>query len=251
MKYPKTVSQIAEVVHADARSYVDLDTEPGMNPSGGTPHCGNKEALEDLFVSATANWFAAETKLPFQEVVYAPNRWIERDCGFDLSIAPVNSTRLRLRIQNKIEASWCDASNNISFHASRFEGTTERWTDENRLHHQVRLLCSMYPESKERAYPYLMVHQCFCLHEYRRMGRKVSEIYVPNLGDKLRTMAIDLTNPNFIAMCLEQTEWTLQLATDPEKQEATCNAVIPGEKSIPLEVRDLQYLLNQLGPDLS
>jgi hypothetical protein len=245
MKYPKTTSRIASAVHEDAERYVDLDAEPGMNPSGGTPYCGNREALEDLFVAATAHWFTRQMQLPFQHVVYAPNRRIEARCGFDLSIAPVNSERLRLRIQSKVSPTWCDTVDTIELPAERYLGG-EVQSDANRLHHQVGLLCGMWIESKQKAYPYLLVQQCFCLHEYRRMGQKVLDVDVPTIEAPLRSMAIDLSNEAFINKCLSKDTWKIQIETNPTNGLATCNGVITGGETVPLVVRSLAALVKQL-----
>jgi|GEM_PF-5801721 len=217
-----------------------------MNPSGGTPECGNKEALEDLFVAATAHWFTRQMQLPFERVVYAPNRRIEARCGFDLSIAPVNAERLRLRIQNKISPTWCDTGEPIELSARRHPGGDVKWSEEHRLHRQVGLLCGMSIESKEKAYPFLLVQQCFCLHEYRRMGHTVLGVDVPGIESPLRSMAIDLSSKAFTDRCLEDDTWTIHIQIDPRHGFTTCHGELSDGKRVRLVVRSFATLVKQL-----
>jgi hypothetical protein len=242
----KTISDMNAVVHEDAEKYKDLDAEDGMNPCGVYPPCGNYEALEDLFVAATAHWFTQQLDRPFHEVVYAPNRRTEPKCGFDLSIAPVNTKKLRLRIQNKISATWCDTGYTISLTAKdRPKGA--KYADEcERFREQLRLLCSLYHRSNGRSYPYLLVQQCYCLHDYRRMGRDDLKVPIPPLKNELRSMAIDLTSDKFIDAAQRNAAWRIELATNPDSKKATCQAVMPDGEPIPLEVRSLDYLVGQL-----
>lgn len=247
MKYPKTSSLIAKAVHDDAKKHVDFDAQPGMNTCRGVPKCGNAEALEDLFVAATAHWFADKLNLPFHEVIYAPNRIVERRCGFDLSVGQFNSKKIRIRIQSKIVPTWCDVKNSIRLDARQHDGTPKtQWTSANRLHRQAELLGSICAESKQRAFPYLMVHQCFCLHEYRRMGRSLGTVEVPRLEAGLRTLAVDLSDPTFIQHATQDETWALWIDTDPAAKSATCKVILSDNSEIPLEVRDLQFLLDQI-----
>jgi hypothetical protein len=242
----KTISDMNAVVHEDAEKYRDLDAEHSMNPSGGTPECGNYEAMEDLFVAATAHWFTEQMKLPFQHLIYAPNRKTELRCGFDLSVAPVNSEKLRLRIQNKISATWCDIANTIPF-VARDRPKGAKYPDEyERFRHQLRLACGLFTQSAGRSYPYLLVQQCYCLHDYRRMGRDDLKAPIPALDHELRSMAIDLANGKFIDAANRYEAWRLEIATDPANKRATCRAIMPEGDPIPLEVRSLNYLLDQL-----
>jgi len=246
MHYSKSKSKIACAVHADADSYAELDADPNINPCGGTPDCGNKEALEDLLVAATAHWFTVQMKLPFQQIVYAPNRYIERRCGFDLSIAPVNTKNVRLRIQSKINPTWCDTENTIELSAKRHPGGDVRFSTANRLHHQIELLGRTSLNSEKKAYPYLLVQQCYCLHDYRRMGREVQNVKLPDIEDPLRSIVIDLSEESFIDKCLNEDSWMIQIQTDPKNARATCNGVMGGGQTISLAVRTLKDLVKQL-----
>ncbi len=247
MARQKKSSQIDFAVHEDDKRNAELDAQPGMNPSGGTPLCGNAEAMEDMLVIATANWFAEKLKKPIQDVVYAPNRRTELKCGFDLSVAPANSKELRLRIQNKASTTWCDLANTIVFKAKDRPDGRETQTEEERFRHQVRLLCSLHEQTKGVSYPYLLVQQCFCLHDYRRMDREVLDVAVPPIDSNLRSIAVDLADKTFVKACWKYDTWELRIVTDPAANKATCQAIMPKGDPITLNVRNLGYLVSQLG----
>jgi hypothetical protein len=175
-------------------------------------------------------------------VIYAPNRSVENRCALDLSVAPVNARDLRLRIQAKFEATWCDVANTIEVRAERRSGR-EPMTSQYRLHHQVGLLCSFYGESRKRSYPYLLVQQCYCLHEYRRMGTTVSGVPVPPITHRLRSILLDLTKEQFATTCLNLESLTIRITTDPAVGTAKAEEQITGGATIPLTVRGLGDLV--------
>jgi hypothetical protein len=93
---------INKAIHEDAAKYRDLDAEPGMNSSGGTPFCGNKEALEDLFVAATAdrttmNSWPSRHRAKFGATSgWAANPW---SCAGLTATRALRLTRMRLRLE--------------------------------------------------------------------------------------------------------------------------------------------------------
>jgi hypothetical protein len=242
----KQISDLNAAVHVDAEKYNELDLQPGMNPSGLSLECGNIETMEDLLVAATAHWFSGRLGRQFHEVVYAPNRHVERACGFDLSVAPLNTTKFRLRIQNKAATTWCDEAKTIPLPARERTGANKYMTGPERLFDQVGRLCSLYHASNGLSLPYLLVQQCYCLHDYRRMGRKDLDVPVPPIEDKFRSMAIEFTKPEFLAVFHQCDKWELQLAVDPAKSSVSCKAVMSDQTPIDLEVRTLEYLAGLL-----
>lgn len=236
----KRASEINRVVHEDAKQYKDIDSTPGMNACGGTPRCGNEEALEDIFVAATAHWFANQLKAPFHKVIYAPNRRVEERCSFDLSVGLVNTTKIRLRIQSKIYTGACDVAQTIII------PRPSKATKPDRVVRQVEELCNVFRKSKGVARPYLMIHQCRCLHEYRRMGTVVDKIPVPALDHALRSIAIDLASKDFAANCHPGSNWKLRITTDPLEQTVSCVAKIPNVMSEEISVCTLADLLKEL-----
>ena len=242
MSRARAESPLDAAVHKDAERFRELDLEPGMNPSGVSLECGNPETMEDLLVAATAHWFATRLKKKFHEVIYAPNRFVERACGFDLSIAPLNTREYRLRVQNKVVTKWCDIAQTISLPASTWEDPEKRMTNAELLHYQVSKLCTLYQSSGTRSAPYLLIQQCYCLHDYRRMGREVLDTKSPPIESKFRSMAIELADEALIKAINQYPNWALQLTSNPPADTVTCRAIMPDGSSVPLRVRDLESL---------
>jgi hypothetical protein len=239
-------SPLGGAVHKDAERSRELDLEPGMNPSGMPLECGNLETMEDLLVAAKAHWFSGRLKKQFHEVVYAPNRFVERACGFDLSIAPLNTREYRLRVQNKVVTTWCDLPSTITLKATRWADEKKRMTSWERLQDQVARLCTLYHASGTRAVPYLLIQQCYCLHDYRRMGREDLDVKSPPIHSKYRSMAIELADETFIAAINKHESWTFQLTPNPPADTVACLAIMPDGFSVPLIVRDLEGLAKLL-----
>lgn len=249
MNHRYDTSQIARVVDTDAQRFIDIDAEPGMNICGGTPECGNKEALEDLLTTCTANWFATNLGLPIQQVIYSPNRVTERRCGFDLSVGRFNSPKLRLRIQSKFSATWCDEPQLLSLPAKKPVVGQERLSEAERLFLQLELLCQTFTCSAGQCYPYLLVQQCYCLHEYRRMDGEFESLRIPNIDGLFRSMAIDLSNEEFRRAFAIASAVDIQLLLHPATERITCEAVFPGPSRQTLVVKSLPDLLAQLKKD--
>jgi len=115
-------------IHQDVQNHAGVDGIEGLNdcatqadPTIMLSHvCRNAGGLEDLFVSATANWFMKTLGISeFSHWIYAPNRVVEKRLGFDLSVGKVNTATMRLRIQTKMIKVACDEVDGSSLDAIR------------------------------------------------------------------------------------------------------------------------------------
>lgn len=122
----------------------------------------------------------------FQKSIYIPNIRAEETAGFDLSIGHAFE-RPRVRTMNKHLFGnqsfnrWCD----------------EEWSWEIRGNNGIdhRHLCSLirnYENENNIFRPFLILHICFCLHEYRRMGMNLEDITIPNFISPLRTIVVNI-----------------------------------------------------------
>ena len=121
-------------------------------------------------------------------MIYSPHATKENG-GFDLSIGQFDR-ELRVRTMQKLinlkDQVWCDQPWNWS-------------TDHDRT--ALSQLCSLIatyadPENKQLHEPFLVINVCFCLHEFRRMGKPG----IPDFPDPQRTVIVDLRK---IAECEE------------------------------------------------
>ena len=237
-------TRLDAAVHKAAAQYKELDIQPGMNPCGLSLDCGNIETMEDLLVAATGNWFSRRLDMPFHEVVYAPNRKVETHCGFDLSIGRLNTMKKRLRIQNKTVTRWCDQTDPIVLRAKLKPKDRKNTSADERLLLQVKCLCKLYQDSEGKSQPYLLVQQCYCLHDYRRMGRR--DLKSPALDNQLRSMAIDLSDEKFRKLVAKDVAWKFQLDFASEQRRVKCRVLSNIEEPIPLTVLSLKDLVGQL-----
>lgn len=144
--------------------------------------CFLSPGIEHLFVWMAATRFvqAAADALP-NSVIYAPHTRVEQ--GFDLSVGHFDQEK-RLRFMHKLlygrdaNSSWCD----------------EKWvwtTREKRARRQLLQLVSAY-ERRQSLDPYLVIHVCYCLHEYRRMGAIIDGVRIYPFEDCHRTVVVCL-----------------------------------------------------------
>jgi hypothetical protein len=175
----------------------ELDSDLALNPCEVTSaNCRLSSGIETTFVALTAHWLLEKVRadghrVRFQEAIYMPSRRAERRGGFDLSIGEFTG-RTRVRTMHK-----------VLYGKSRFNGTKtfNRWCDESwnwaitqasggDYMHLWSLLDNFAQEQVFR--PYLVLHLCYCVHEYRRMGRIVEGLHIPAFDSLLRTVVVDL-----------------------------------------------------------
>jgi hypothetical protein len=167
---------------------------PGENPCTAMyPQCPIAPGIEDLFRSQLAHTvichlWRKKKPVSFHDVIYSPHATKENG-GFDLSIGQFD-LEPRIRTMQKLinlrQKVWCDQPWNWS-------------TDDDRT--ALYQLCSLFktyldPINKQMHEPFLVINVCFCLHEFRRMGKPG----IPGFMDLKRTVVVDLRD---IANCSE------------------------------------------------
>jgi hypothetical protein len=166
----------------------DADLSPCTVQAG---NCPLASGIEHVFVFETAcrALEAVKEVIPaalYHHVMYSPWINIEPKCGFDLSIGHFERPN-RLRLMHKIitcsaaGAKWCDED----------WSWNSRDEDRNRLHMEKLLLT----HKRNPIYqPYIALHVCYCIHEYRRMGKTGSHNrHIPGFEDPRRTAIVDLS----------------------------------------------------------
>ena len=172
-------------------SKISSDNLPCPNATGC---CWFATGLEDLFRSMIANMFAGvaytRLSLSFNEVIYHPatrsegvDKKYKSKGGFDLSVGMFRSKRARIALKH-LPGRWLDRP-----WAYKPAGKSL-----GKLRDHIKAMLTAYhePNRLEEAHPYLGIVVCHCLHEYRRMGRMVGEVYIPGLTDNPRLTLIDL-----------------------------------------------------------
>jgi hypothetical protein len=167
---------------------------PGENPCTAMyRQCPIAPGIEDLFRSQLAHTVVSHLRdqknpVSFHDVIYSPHATKENS-GFDLSIGQFD-LEPRIRTMQKLinlkQRVWCDQP--------------WKWsTDDDRT--APSQLCSLIetyldPKNKQLHEPFLVINVCFCLHEFRRMGKSG----IPDFDDPRRTVIVDLRD---IAKCRE------------------------------------------------
>jgi hypothetical protein len=219
-------SMVAKVIEAATR---EQDTDLALNPCEVTSaSCRLSSGVETAFVALTAHWFLRKMQVnhpgvEFQEAIFMPSRRAECRGGFDLSIGEFTG-RARVRTMHK-----------VLYGRSRFNGTRtfNRWCDESwswsitpRSGGDYRHLVSML--AMEQAFqPFLILHICYCVHEYRRMGKVVKGLRIPGFDSLLRTVVVDLRT---IAGGAHGTVWRMDAQTHNLELQIT--------KQVPEQPRD-------------
>ena len=149
-------------------------------PSKGT--CSLAPGIEHLFVFQTALAALEELKTTMQEiapsqVVYMPHSRSEKG-GFDLSLGTIESGKRVLSMHKLRKHSWCDSS-------WSWKSSSDRTS-----HGQIIKLVNHY--AKRDHLPFLALHTCYCVHEYRRMGCRVNGVEVPRFSAHIRSVFVDL-----------------------------------------------------------
>lgn len=202
------------------------DPLPGESPCRlqQAKACPFKPGIENLFVSLTAHRVVEYLRgthktLTFQDVIYCPHTRAE-DGGFDLSVG--NYWRHpRVRSMHKLASlQWCDES--------------WRWKHNPKQNKkdQVALLLKAYdePENRQQYEPFLIIHVCHCIHEFRRMGRP----RIPDIDDPRRTVIVDLKS--IVRMTnwkqpVEQGDYKLSVTFDPNAPQSLDASIALGKGS--------------------
>lgn len=150
---------------------------------GAKGTCNFAPGIEHLFVfqSAFASFESLKAKVPSLapcQMMYMPHSTSEKG-GFDLSLGTI-ATNNRILVMHKLKSeTWCDAE--------------WRWnsTGDGKAHGQIAKLLNHHLEEKLRL-PYIALHTCYCLHEYRRMGGKTEGVDVPAFSHPVRSVFVDL-----------------------------------------------------------
>ena len=150
--------------------------------------CKLRSGHEVTFVSLIADrlFRAIEERqgrnLEYHQWVYMPSRRAERDVGYDLSLGKYDDeSKRRIRSMHKLLLGWCDSRRFWSLNpGSRDHKHLEALIKDHRASEAVR--------------PYLVVHICYCIHEYRRMGLEHQGFNIPGVGSLLRTLVISLAD---------------------------------------------------------
>ena len=169
----------------------DQDSDTNLNPCEVGALCCLATGIEACFVAMTSHYAVnrlcnAGYDINFQRSIYIPNIRAEQKAGFDLSIGSAFE-RPRVRTMHKhlygknTFNKWCD----------------EEWSWEILRNNEIdhRHLCSLIQnyENEDNVFqPFLILHICFCLHEYRRMGMDIENVIIPDIDSPLRTIVVNL-----------------------------------------------------------
>ena len=166
------------------------DSDANLNPCEVGAMCCLSTGIEACFVAMTSHYAInrlcdAGYDTNFQKSLYIPNIRAEQTAGFDLSLGNAFA-RPRVRTMHKhlygnnTFNKWCD----------------EEWSwsisPKNEIDHRhLRSLVQNF-ENEDIFQPFLILHICFCLHEYRRMGTTIDNMTIPDIDSPLRTIVVNL-----------------------------------------------------------
>jgi hypothetical protein len=194
--HPYKTSKIAQLIDRQLEAAIVADTDLGLSPcQTANAACVLAPGIEHLFVTKTANYLVArlnkelDASWLFQELVYCPHQTSEKKCGFDLSVGHYQRPN-RIRTMHKLHFGtkqvhpWPDED----WTWSTLDGNAK---ERDRIKRHLLLLLDVY---KERGFyePFLALHLCFCVHEYRRMREDEPGHLIPSFVDPLRTVIVDL-----------------------------------------------------------
>jgi hypothetical protein len=148
--------------------------------------CQLKSGHEVAFVGLIADYlFQAiqerrRTRLKYHHWVYMPSRRAERLVGYDLSIGMYNNERSRrVRSMHKLLLRWCDNVQSWGLGPGK------------RDHEHLKALIEDYRASRA-VRPYLVIHICYCIHDYRRMGLQHKGFQILDVDSLLRTIVVPI-----------------------------------------------------------
>lgn len=196
MPHPHKTSEIARIIDEQLTAAVVPDTDLGLSPcQTANAACILAPGIEHLFVTKTANYLVDRLRDEvdkgwlFQELVYCPHQTIEKKCGFDLSVGHYQRPN-RIRTMHKLHFGtkqthpWPDED----WTWSTLDGDAK---ERERIKKHLLLLINVYKERKFYE-PFLILHLCFCVHEYRRMSDDEPDQLIPSFTDPRRTIVVDL-----------------------------------------------------------
>lgn len=198
------------------------DPNPALNPCKvESAYCHLTTGIEHCFVALTCHKLALylrETGIQsnFQDVIYIPNLRAEKKGGFDLSIGVgVSDLTPRLRTMHKMLDGrrsfnrWCDES-------WRWSITRKDKKDWNHLNTLLSNYIDNLANNEFR--PFLILHVCYCLHDYRRMGKVIDGTRIPDFSEPLRSTVIDISQ---IVTGLREEIWRDLLNSDDFELQIT------------------------------
>ena len=183
------MSLVAEAV-ADLSEDHSLEAVDIAKTQSGR-RCRLESGVETAFVAVFCNYIwqhlaTSGAEPAFHEFFYSPSRRAEKKVGYDLSIGHFGSEH-RIRTMHKlVYHRWCD---------EKWRWSVSAALDENgqpyRTHGHVSTMLQTY-ERHRTLEPYLVLHVCHCIHDYRRMGAICEGYRIPSLDSLLRTVIIPL-----------------------------------------------------------
>jgi hypothetical protein len=190
---PRSSSAIARTIDGDVGNN---NSDFMLNPCEvENDYCRLASGIETLFVSMTLHYLVGYLKshrqsVNYERLFFIPSLSAENSGGFDLSIGP-SSHRPRIRIMHKVLYGkkinrWCDEKWSWRIKNTRRDGHPVG------DYRHLGDLVDNYRLSGGEFKPYLVLHVCYCVHEYRRMGMILNGIRIPNFSSPLRTIIIDL-----------------------------------------------------------
>lgn len=169
----------AEQVHNEVpKEYTQLYHACGIKDG----YCQLSQSLEALFAGFLAQRLSnrvlqIQNDWTESEILYAPHTTSEANVGFDYSLGYFSGPR-RVRWMHKHASNWCD---------DKFTWTA-KGAEKSRCGRHAKLLLKQFNSNRDHIRPFLIMSVCYCLHEYRRMGRNG----VPQLDDPRRWIIADL-----------------------------------------------------------
>jgi len=183
------VSLVAEAV-ADLSEDHSLEAVDIAKTQSGR-RCRLESGVETAFVAVFCNYIwqhlaTSGAEPPFHEFFYIPSRRAEKKVGYDLSIGHFSSDD-RIRTMHKlVYRRWCDQKWQWSVSAA-FDTDGRPY----RTYGHMGTLLQVYAAG-DTLEPYLVLHVCYCIHDYRRMGVAYEGYRIPSLDSLLRTVIISL-----------------------------------------------------------
>jgi hypothetical protein len=153
--------------------------------------CRLESGIETAFVAVFCNYIwqslaANGDGPPFHEFFYIPSTRAEKKVGYDLSIGDFGSDR-RIRTMHKlVYRRWCDQKWQWSVSAA-----FDRDHRPYRTYGHMRTLFQAC-DALHAVEPYLVLHVCHCIHDYRRMGTGFEGYRIPSFDNLLRTVIVSL-----------------------------------------------------------
>ncbi len=255
MPHPSKGSRIAPLIERLLLQTEIPDTDLGLNAcQTANAACILAPGIEHLFVALTANYLispilASNNPWKYQDLVYCPHTTIERKCGFDLSIGHFQRP-YRVRTMHKLHYGkkrlhpWTDEH----WSWSTTDGDKKECARIKR--HLIRLLKAYnLPVAGFKVYePFMVLHLCFCIHEYRRMGLEQDGVTIPAFEDKLRTVVIDLRPLGDLSNYKKLVEGShFKITVRHGAKDNSITATLSGVKSLKaLEVWELERLKNHV-----